>query len=251
MSVIFNGSFTSGWQSKTGAISNFAASCIISADRFQALFSYAGRYNVGKFIIKDGDGCDTTHVDETTKVYSSWPASVIGTTQWYGFSLMLDPSWVTSGQWFMFWKYGWSTEVIGIDVGNKLWIKHYIPNKTTSVLIPLIPGQWYNFLIKLKISYGTDGIYEISLRRPGESVYTVIHSSTGVTAESGALVHQLGESRGGLSTNTQIIYIADYKVGTEMLDVIPEIVFTPTPTSTLTPTPSPAPICGFNITQEV
>ncbi len=236
MTLLFDGSFTLGWQSRTGPISNFSFSCIVAADRFQALTSFSGRTKVGKFIIKPDDQCNVTNDDERCQCAKMWSSSVVGTTQWYGFSFMLDPTWTSNGQWFMLWEYGWPSEVLDINNNNQLFIKQYYSNKATTLSAPIVKDQWYDVLARIKLSYASDGIYEVFLRRPGETTYKQVHYSTGATAISNQLVHQLGPYRGA-SSNIQILYIADYKVGTERNDVEYE-----------NSNPCPTSICNFTIT---
>lgn len=219
MSLIFDGSFITGWQSRGGAISNFTFSCIVAEDRFSVMPIFSGREHVGKFTIKNGDVCNTSNGEERCQIAKMWPSSVIGTTQWYGFSFMLDPTWTSNGQWFMLWEYGWPSEVLDINNNNQLFIKQYYSNKATTLSAPIVKDQWYDVLIRIKLSYASDGIYEVFLRRPGEATYKQVHFSTGATAILNQLVHQLGPYRGRASTNTQIVYIADYKVGTTRTDV--------------------------------
>ncbi len=267
--VIFDGNFTSGWESRAGAVSDFTFSCIVSADRFVAMPSYMGRKYVGKFIIKPGDKCNVRNNDERNQVAKMWTSSVIGTTQWYGFSFMLDPTWTQNGyikpdgtpsNWFMLWEFGWPTEVLDISMDNKLIA---YKEQTISTLVHTEPllnkGEWYDVLAQIKLSYETNGLYEVWFRRPGETTYSKIHYSTGVTAYPTELAHQLGPYRGP-SANTQIVYVSDYKVGTTRADVSysGSTVITPTPTptptpvvtmpkpiSTPTPIPSPIPTIGL------
>lgn len=228
MTEIFNGDFTSGWKSRTGPISNFLFSCIVAADRFQALPSFQGRANVGKFIIKPGDMCNVTNTDERCQVMKAVTSSIIGTTQWFAFSFMLDPTWTSNGyiksdgmpsNWFMLWEFGWPTQMLNISMDNKL---EAFQTKGTTVSTNINPtlakGSWYDVLMRQKFSYGSDGIFEVWIKKPGESTYSIIHYSTGVSAEAAELAHQLGPYR-GKSSNTQIVYIADYKVGTTRADV--------------------------------
>ncbi len=244
MTIIFDGSFTSGWKSSGGAISAFTFSCILK-DRFSALPSYSGRNNVGKFTIKPGDHCNSG-TSERCQCAAYWPKSVVPSTQWYGFSFMLDNTWTSNGGWFQVWEFGWPSESIGIDVNNHLWLKQAYPNIGTTSSFALSKGVWYDALVKIKLSYGTDGIYEVLIREPGDATYSQVHYSTGISAKSTELVHQLGPYRGG-STNTQILYIADYKVGTTRADV--EYTGTIPPPPPPPPPPSQIPICSFMISQ--
>lgn len=218
--LLFNGDFTSGWQSRNGPISNFPYSCIVAADRFSALSSYAGRDYVGKFILKSGDKCNVTNTDERNQVMGYWSSSDIGTTQWYGFSFMIDKLLTSYGNWLNIWEFGWPTEMINIIDNNTLLIKQRYPNKETKLSNLIITNQWYDILIKLKLSYGSDGTYEVWLRKPNEALYSSspVHSSTGISAKSTELVHQLGIYRVA-SPITQTLYIADYKVGISRADV--------------------------------
>jgi len=257
MTIIFDGSFTSGWKSSGGRISNFSFSCILAADRFTSLPIYRGRTKVGKFTIRPGDRCNVgTSLNERCQVARMWDGtkhwdfdlgkdvpdwdgpSVVGTTQWYGFSYMLDESYTSNGDWFQVWEFGWASESVGLDNRNmRLWIRQAsLPvSEGSSPSGVIIPGVWYDFLIRVKLSYGTDGIFEVLLRRPGETKYTQVHYTNGVTARSDQLVHQTGPYR-GKSTNTQIVYMSDYKVGTNRADV------------EYNPDPCPTSQCDFTIT---
>lgn len=227
MTILFDGVFKSQWNGINGPIDNWNYGCIVSGDRFTSLPVYDGHINVGKFIIKDGDECNsgTTGAERcmvgATGSYTKLPA--VGNTVWFGFSFKLDSTWTLENTWQMLWQLGHPTETIYLGGLNELRIRQTMIGYDQAVVPEIIISKnvWYNILMKIKLSYGSDGIYDVYIQKPGDASYNLIHSTTGQTLETdpGSQMFSMGMYRGKEAIYTNTIYYSDYKIGTTRADV--------------------------------
>lgn len=250
MSIIFNGVYkptdvVRGSQG-SGGFGAYTEGCTWINDRVIALpATRRPGKTMAKMIIMPGDNCWTSHdrtVIQQLNIHTINPGE--SWEIWGGFSHMLDPLWQPNG-------YGW-THLGGMTLnsvnfggeaypasldtglallfynGSNRELSLRLMKSKTPIISDYIVGIWHDLMYHVKFTVTNTGFIEIYHREEGKSNYSIIYSKynfqtlynyVGDGKPNDPMYTRMLLYRDGRSTNTQIIYNMEPKIGTTRADV--------------------------------
>lgn len=216
MTLLFNGKFksTDKWVDTnhfTGTYGSAYNSCLLRPDSLVVVPDNRFGY-VGKFTIKPEDFCNSVNpgnIRERAELQIPDSINNIGATLtyneiWISWSEMLDNSWdnTTDTGWYAFTGLASYHFFIGgingefniqfsstTDINNLNLIFRYNPflgyakPENYFKLVTLEKGKWFDFMLHVKFAKDNTGFYEMYVRKPNETQYTLYLSQYNVVTQ--------------------------------------------------------------------